>query len=195
MTKKIEIQKLFLSEDMKLQIAQLRQTSYEHKFGARVAPNGLSWNNHDDDSFHFGAIENGVLVSTIRLTRILTESRFDSMMQFSSEDPFAVIPCFALSRAATLPEKKGQALNMKLRILVYRFLIQNGAPAQYLYGTALGGSLRLKFLEDLGYEMKFHDQPWKGYLDSTHKNAAIFRIPISRLSAAIEAIESSQARR
>lgn len=191
MSDAITIRKLLITDEMKEQIAALRQASYDKKFGIRVTSDGLKWNLHDDESFHFGAFQNEKLISTLRLTRVETKARFESMLQYSSDNPFSSVPCYVLSRAATIESMSGQTINMQLRVLAFQFLISHGSPNEFLYGTALADSRRLKFLEELGYEMQFHTEPWKGYLDSSQKGAAVFRISIARLPSAILTIQRS----
>ncbi len=183
--------KLSLNEELKTQIAALRQHSYDLRFSSRVSPDGLSWNLHDDDSYHFGALEGERLVSTVRLTRVSTAERFESMLQYPAKDPFAMIPCYVLSRAATADSHQKSGLNMKLRAEVFRYLASLNQPKDFLYGAALSSSKRLQFLKKLGYEIVVHENPWQGYLSSTNANPAVFRISFSRLPAAIAIIESS----
>ncbi len=187
----IVISKLFLTDELKRQIAELRQQSYDLKFMSRVSPDGLSWNLHDDDSYHFGAVSEGRLVSTVRLTRVSTAGRFETMLQFPASDPFSAIPCYVLSRAATAKSHQGSGLNMELRAEVFRFLIGLDKPEDFLYGAALSNSKRLHFLQKLGYEVKEHEHLWQGYLTSSESKPTIFRIPISRLPDAVSFIESS----
>jgi hypothetical protein len=185
------ITKLILTEEIKQQIAALRQHSYNLRFNSQVTADGLSWNLHDDDSFHFGALVGDRLVSTVRLTRVATAVRFESMLQFPATDPFSTIPCFVLSRAATAESHQGNALNMKLRAEVFRYLADLNQPDLFLYGAALSNSKRLLFLEELGYEILVHDKQWQGYLASTESKPTVFKISLSRLPAAIEILESS----
>jgi hypothetical protein len=185
------ITKLFLTEELKQQIATLRQQSYDLKFISNVTPDGLSWNLHDDDSYHFGALAEGRLVSTVRLTRVSTAGRFETMLQFPANDPFSALPCYVLSRAATAKSHQGCGLNMKLRAEVFRFLLSLNKPTDFLFGTALSNSKRLQFLQKLSYEVKVHEHAWQGYLTSSESKPTIFRIPLSRLPQAISFIESS----
>jgi hypothetical protein len=187
----IFITKLLLSEEIKQQIAALRQHSYNLRFNSQVASDGLSWNLHDDDSFHFGALVGDQLVSTVRLTRVSTAVRFESMLQFPTSDPFSSIPCYVLSRAATAESHQGNALHMQLRAEVFRFLVGLNQPDLFLYGAALSNSKRLLFLEELGYEILVHENQWKGYLASTESKPTVFKISLSRLPAAIAILESS----
>lgn len=183
--------KLLLTEELKSEIAELRQRSYDLRYSSLVLPDGLAWNLHDDDSYHFGAFANDQLVSTIRLTRVATDRRFQSMLQFPAEHPFSVIPCYVLSRAATAASQHGNALNMRLRAEVFRFLVSLNQPQEFLYGAALSNSKRLQFLRELGYEILEHEHTWQGYLDSSNSKPTIFRIPFSQLPTAIAFIESS----
>lgn len=187
----ILVSKLLLTDELKQQIAELRQQSYDFKFSSRVSPDGLSWNLHDDDSHHFGALVGRQLVSTVRLTRVSTAGRFERMLQFPANEPFSTIPCYVLSRAATAKSQQGSGLNMKLRAEVFRYLIGLDKPEDFLYGAALSNSRRLHFLQKLGYEVKEHEHLWQGYLSSSESKPTIFRIPISRLPDAVSFIESS----
>lgn len=176
---------------MKQQIETLRQKSYNLRFGSRVAFNGLKWNPHDDDSFHFGAMVDEQLVSTVRLTRVSTNGRFETMLQFPAAEAFSKVPCYVLSRAATAEDFLGRALNMALRVKVFHFLVNLNQPDELLFGAAIADSRRLSFLSQLGYEVLKHDHPWRGYLDAADKKAAIFKIRLACLPKAIATLEES----
>lgn len=185
------ITKLLLTEEIKRQVVELRQQAYDLRFNSQVTPDGLNWNLHDDDSFHFGALFGERLVSTVRLTRVATVGRFESMLQFPATDPFSAVPCYVLSRAATAESHKGRELNMQLRAEVFRFLVGLNQPDLFLYGAALSNSKRLLFLEELGYEILVHEKQWQGYLASTESKPTVFKISLARLPAAIAILESS----
>ena len=187
--------KLFLTDHVKNQICQLRYDAFSIQHGPSAAADAAKWNYHDDDSFHFGTMEENrlastpTLISVARLTRVASDSRFELMLQFSSSDPFSVMPCYVLSRLATAPDKSGNGHSMKLRGEVFRFLVNLGQPHEYLYGTTLADSKRLQFLSNLGYELLIHEGAWKGYLTSADRKPVIYRIPIGRMREAISVID------
>lgn len=192
----IEIRRLLLTETTIAAITNLRTSAYSPKFGDRLRDEALKWNRHDDDSFHFGAYIGQKLVSIIRLTWLENTNVFETIMQLSADDPFASLPCWALSRAATAPEYIGHSINMQLRIEAYRFIqarqqnsSQGSSRARFVFGTALKNSHRLSFLQSLGYEFQHGQQKWDGYISAEPQEVSIFRLPIDKIESALLMIE------
>ena len=194
----LELRRLLLTEHTKSAIAELRTLAYSPKFGDRLRSEALTWNRHDDESFHFGAYVDQKLVSTIRLTRVERPDPFETLMQLSAQDPFASLPCWVLSRAATMPEYLGRSVNMKLRSEAYRFILsrrqaspqpQAQRQEKYVFGTALKDSQRISFLQSLGYEVQPGRQSWDGYIAATPDEVSTFRLAIDKIESALLMID------
>ena len=119
---------MLITESAKLALTELREKAYLPKFGQRLRNDAFLWNRHDDESFHFGAYLEHELISTIRLTRVESQELFETLLQLSGAHPFASLPCWVLSRAATAPNYLGRSINMQLRAEAYRFLLSRRRP-------------------------------------------------------------------
>lgn len=184
----VEIRRMLLTQDAKAELTRLRTTAYSPKFGDRLRDDALKWNTHDDQSFHFGAYSSGKLVSTIRLTHVQNRELFETMLQCSADDPFANLPCWILSRAATATQYRNQSLNLKLRAAAYEFVLsrlKSDSKEKFIYGTALGTSQRLTLLKNLGYEIQTGRQKWDGYISAEPKEVSIFRLSVDKLESAV----------
>jgi hypothetical protein len=198
-----ETTRLLVTEATQAAIVQLRSLAYAPKFADRLRNEALLWNRHDDESFHFGAYAGSKLVSTIRLTFVEKPEMFETIMQLSSSDSFASLPCWVLSRAATAPEHRGQSVNMKLRCEAYRFILARerrvGRSAitedskallpKYVFGTALKDSRRISFLQSIGYEFLPGQQNWDGYISALADEVLAFRLAIEKLESALLMID------
>lgn len=168
------------------QIVGLRKKCYLEKYQDNVNLEGLNWNREDGKAHHFAAYQENKMISCLRLSKIESAQQFESTLEFPADHKFAFIPSFSLARAATLSEFSAQSINMSLRSFVYKFIKENFTEQEtYIYGTALAGSKRLTFLEQLGYEVLIHQRPWGRFLSSSGRDVAIFRLPIQKLDQAI----------
>lgn len=168
------------------QIIELRKQAYAIKYKNNVDLSGLEWTSEDRNGYHFGAFDNDKLVSCLRLVEIKSHKQFELTLEFPSDHSFSLVPSFSLARAATKAEFRSHSINMALRSYVYCFIQQNFPECDtYIYGTALAQSKRLDFLRELGYEFHIHKIAWKRFLLSGEADIAIFRLPTSSLSLAI----------
>lgn len=189
---KIEARRMLITESAKLALTELREKAYLPKFGQRLRNGAFLWNRHDDESFHFGAYLEHELISTIRLTRVESQELFETLLQLSGAHPFASLPCWVLSRAATAPNYLGRSINMQLRAEAYRFLLSRRRPdaaEKFVYGTALANSQRLSFLRSLGYEIQDGQSRWEGYISADPSEVKIFRLPLDKIESAVTIID------
>lgn len=192
----VEIKRMLITDETKVAITELRTLAYTPKFAERLRSQALAWNLHDDESFHFGAFTDQKLVSTIRLTYVEKPELFETILQLSAKDPFASLPCWILSRAATAPDHIGRSLNMQLRSEAYRFILtrQKKSPHAmatplYVFGTALKSSQRLSFLQSIGYEFQPGQQKWDGYISAAPTEVSTFRLAIDKIESALLMID------
>lgn len=109
----------------KSQIVELWREAYLWKFGQNIGSATFNWTELDGLSVHFGAFHGDDLISTIRLSKFVSELQFQRILMYPIMDPFSHIPSWACTKAATALGFKGLSLNMKLRLEVLRYLHSN----------------------------------------------------------------------
>lgn len=184
----IRISKIQITENTIAQIVALRHKAYLWKFGQKIGSATFSWTELDALSLHFGAFNGDRLISTIRLSKFISETQFQRILMYPFDDPFSQIPSWACSKAATALDWRGISLNMILRMEVLCYLSSKTnftKSEMFLYGTAKHSSRRLKYMKELGYEFVPGKIDWTGYIPASKATVTVFRLHSSQCEAAI----------
>lgn len=155
MKKRIEI----LSRKDASALNNLRRAGYASAKGFTVSPEGLNWNQSDDDSLVLGAFDGSLLVSTMRLELIDSHDMLSKKLECEWSFPKTIkFPVALLSRAATLESHRALGFNALLRYHCLRAAIQMGATA--MVGTFVTNSPRVKSMIEMGYELFEQAKGW-----------------------------------
>jgi hypothetical protein len=145
-------------------VNQLRLQSYATADGFLTKPESLLWREADDSSIILGILENGELISTMRLEFVSSVELLSKKLEMDVSHLPIHLPAMLLSRAATSRRWAGKGLNATLRYFALE--IAERAGVTDVVGTFVKGSPREKTLQKMGYQ--FYDNPegWTspGYL-------------------------------
>lgn len=151
---------LFVSEQHRLQIDELRMQEYSKAKGFTLDLNTLMWKQSDSDSFVMAIESNGTLVSTMRGEIITSKKLLEEKLECPWNFPLELdYPILLLSRAATHSSHRSLGLNLVLRYWFLKFASHHQIP--YVLGTFVAGSPRENTLREMGYEFFENKLGWQ----------------------------------
>lgn len=148
-----------LNHSHKNLINQLRLEAYQNAKGFCVKPEGILWNQSDDESIILGAWDNGELVSTMRMEIIddlcLLEKKMECPWEF---DLILKFPVMVLSKGATKPSHRG--LNLGLLLIKQALYYASLWGVNYLCETSIYSAKKASFLKHTGFSIFENKLGW-----------------------------------
>lgn len=151
---------LFVDQQRKNEIDELRMQAYAKASGFAVDLTTLHWKQSDDESFIMAAESDGQLISTMRGEIISDLTLLEKKLECPWTFPLVLeMPILLLSRAATCFSYRDVGLNLVLRYWFIRFAMAH--QIRFLIGTFVTGSPREKTLQDMGYQFFENELGWQ----------------------------------
>jgi len=146
------------------QVSKLRIDAYARRYGSKVDVSRLAWNESDERYLNIGLIgqSDGELVSIIRLAFLKKPLDFYKVVLLAHDASKFELPLVVIGRVATASAFEGKGLHGILRWAGLKISKQAGAKS--VVGAMEEGSLRLKQMTEIGYELLTFDEKWGGYL-------------------------------
>lgn len=136
-------------------IVELRRICYSAQYGDAVQIDRLGFNDIDQQSVHFGAVQGADLLSVFRATIVTTPDLFERILLISSAhppSPYPVrFPIGTLARATTRPGYAKLGLHSRLRWEALKWFAAN--DVNQVWGTLSQSAFQINQMKALGYEL------------------------------------------
>ncbi|MBO6574304.1 MAG: hypothetical protein JJ896_02720 [Rhodothermales bacterium] len=134
------------------EVSDLRVRAYSRGTNLRQPDYSWAlWNDSDDAALVMVCEINGSIVSTMRLQVLADHAQLADSLSIPKYRSLHPAPFGVLGRGATHQDYGGQGLSMRLRLALMKRA--TGAGVRTLVGRLAATSRRLRFLEDIGYEV------------------------------------------
>lgn len=146
------------------EVTLLRRTAFTNSYGTNVNLDKLSYNENDDRFLNIGIFDKSTdrLLSCLRLGMLKTPFDFKKVMNFQYRDELFPLPLASINRVVTDPNFGSRGFHGILRMISIE--IAGLCEASGVVGVMEEGSLRLKQMAEIGYELHTIDVPWTGFV-------------------------------
>lgn len=182
----IAIQLIVLDSTWKDAVTRLRKSAHARFDQKDPAPALLEWSKDDERFVNVGAVQDGTLLSVLRLELIKTPEQLKTSLPLKVDRP--KLPCLVLSHPSSVSSKKARGLNLLLRWAAIRAAHSIGIQA--LYGTFKASTKRRDLLERMGYVLTEHESTRKTLLKTKETLCLAHLNLMTKTEQALAAIEA-----
>ena len=146
------------------EVTLLRRAAFTKSYGANVNLDKLAYNENDDRFLNIGIFDTPTdrLLSCLRLGMLKTPFDFKKVMNFEYRESLFPLPLASINRVVTDPDFGSRGFHGILRMISIE--IAGLCDARGVVGVMEEGSLRLKQMAEIGYELHTIDVPWTGFV-------------------------------